>query len=74
MELDRAIQREVRSRQNIEDGADSDGPAEPPLESLDCGHYLRKKAPLTMQNEKHWTALSLADLLTGLEDMPLRRL
>ena len=75
MELDRAIKRDAHESQNTEGGADSNEcPAESYPENPGYIDRLRKESCLPADVHGHWNGISLADLIIGLEDLPIRRL
>jgi len=75
IELDRAIRLRAHESQNTEGGADSnDCPAESYRENLGYIDRLREESCLPADGHGHWNGICLADLLTGLEDLPIRRL
>jgi hypothetical protein len=75
MELDRAIRLQTNKTQSTEDESGSDNccPESYP-EHLNQSAQLSKGLARSTPREKHWTALSFADLLIVLEGQPLRRL
>jgi len=75
MELDRAIQLRARENQNTEGGVDSiDCPDDSYPENLDYIYRLRKRSYSAADCQEHWTGLSFAAVIIGLEDLPIRRL
>jgi hypothetical protein len=73
MELDRAIQLHANDRRIAECRDSNECPAEPRLENFDRSYQNPAKSPLAT-HKKQWTGLSLADVLTRLDEVPLRRL